>query len=290
MTTSDIHDQALNWFVRVGDADAPEGAWLEFQTWLEANPARGEAYGRIEQIWVALEAHAPAEAVVAPIAANDVKPARGRFSRAWLTPLLATAAAAVMVVGFWPEISGEGRFRTYSTDGAPREVVLSDGSRLSMNRHSDLRVRIGARDREVAIAGGEVAFDVTHDPARPFLIAAEAHEIRVLGTVFNVLSHDGRFSVGVRRGLVAGTQCLKLSSWAWASSWSRTGRRPPSCPESILARRPPGMRACWSIAKLIWARSERICRVISTSRLVYQSPPGRSGSPARFVSATRLRC
>ena len=181
---------------------APEGDWLEFQTWLEADPAHGEAYDLIEQVWVALEDHSPAQVVVAPIAANDPGPARSRFNRGWLIPLL-VAAAAVMTVGLWPEISGEGRFRTYSTADAPREIVLSEGSRLSMNRHSDLRVRIGARGREVAMDRGEVAFDVTHDLARPFVIATHDHEVRVLGTAFNVLSHDGRFSVAVRRGLVA---------------------------------------------------------------------------------------
>lgn len=205
MTTSDIHDQALYWFVRLDDAETPEGAWLEFQTWLEADPAHGEAYDLIEQVWVALEEQTPAEVIVAPIAANDGRPAPGsvRVSRAWLTPLIATAAAVALIAGLWPEISGEGRFRTYSTNDAPHEVALADGSRLSMNRHTDLRVRIGARGREVAMAGGEVAFDVAHDPARPFVIAADDHEVRVLGTAFNVLSHDGRFSVGVRRGLVS---------------------------------------------------------------------------------------
>ena len=200
MTTTDTHDQALNWFVRLSDADAPEAAWLEFEAWLGADPDHRKAYDLIEQVWVALDEPASADLMVVPIAANDARPVR--FKR-WLAPLLATAAAAVMVVGLWPEISGEGRFTTYSTDDAPREVVLSDGSRLSMNRHSDLRVRIGARDREVAMTDGEVAFDVTHDADRPFTIAADDHEVRVLGTAFNVLSHDGRFSVGVRRGLVA---------------------------------------------------------------------------------------
>ncbi|MFC5344421.1 FecR domain-containing protein [Brevundimonas staleyi] len=207
MTTQDIHDQALNWFVRLSDADAPESAWLDFRTWLEADAAHGRAYDLIEQVWVALEDQPTAEVVVTPIAANDSAPLpRGaRSGRAWLAPLMATAAAAaaVMVVGLWPEISGEGRFATYSTADAPREVVLSDGSRLSMNRHSDLRVRIGKHDREVEMTGGEVAFDVTHDASRPFTIAADEHEIRVLGTAFNVLSHGGHFAVGVQRGLVA---------------------------------------------------------------------------------------
>ncbi|WP_426037666.1 FecR family protein [Brevundimonas sp. DC300-4] len=286
MTTSDIHDQALNWFVRLGDADAPEGAWLEFQTWLEADPARGEAYGRIEQVWVALDAHAPAEAVVAPIAANDVKPLRGGFSRAWLTPLLATAAAAVMVVGFWPEISGEGRFRTYSTDDAPREVVLPDGSRLSMNRHSDLRVRIGARDREVAMAGGEVAFDVTHDPARPFLIAAEAHEIRVLGTVFNVLSHSGRFSVGVRRGRVAvsGDAMPEMVQLGVGEQLVQDGSA-----AAVVSRIDPGQASAWHEGVLVYRETDLGTVAEDLSR--YLNKPvsvSESARALRFTGALRI--
>jgi len=211
MTTTHTHDQALNWFVRLSDPDAPEAAWLEFQTWLEADPANSKAYDLIEQVWVALDeaaaetVPATAEIVVAPIAANDSGPifGRRRMGRAWLAPLMATAAAAVMVVGLWPEISGEGRFQTYSTAEAPREVVLSDGSRLSMNRHSEIRARVGSRDRAVELKDGEVAFDVTHDADRPFVIAADDHEVRVLGTAFNVLNHNGRFAVDVTRGLVA---------------------------------------------------------------------------------------
>jgi transmembrane sensor len=199
--TTDIHEQALNWFVRLSDADAPESDWLAFEGWLEADPEHRKAYDLVEQVWVALDEAPQAEVVVAPIAANDAGPVR--FNRGWLAPLMATAAAAVIVAGLWPEISGEGRFRTYSTADAPREVVLSDGSRLSMNRYSELRVRVGKSDREVAMAEGEVAFDVAHDANRPFTIATEDHEVRVLGTAFNVLNHADRFSVGVSRGRVA---------------------------------------------------------------------------------------
>lgn len=211
MTTTNIQDQALNWFVRLSDPDATETAWLDFQTWLEAGPENRRAYDLIEQVWAALDeaaadvVPASADVVVAPIAANDFTPTHSgrRSGRAWLAPMLAVAAATVMVVGLWPEISGAGRFQTYSTTDAPREVVLSDGSHLSMNRHSELRARIGSRDRAVVLGQGEVVFDVTHDAARPFVVAADDHEVRVLGTAFNVLNHESRFSVGVMRGLVA---------------------------------------------------------------------------------------
>lgn len=203
--TTDTHDQALNWFVRLSDVEASEADWLGFEVWLEADPDHRKAYDLIEQVWTALDDAPPAEVIIASIAANDAGPAPSvlRSSRRWLAPLMATAAAAVMVVGLWPEISGEGRFQTYSTADAPREVVLSDGSRLSMNRHSELRVRVGKTDREVTMAEGEVAFDVTHDERRPFTIATDDHQIRVLGTAFNVLNHTDHFSVGVMRGNVA---------------------------------------------------------------------------------------
>ncbi len=210
MKTDSIHDSALNWFVRLRDADAPEAAWLEFMTWLEADPAHARAYDRIEQTWAALDA-SPAPStdtnniIVAPIAANDVGPRRDgkRFGRAWLAPFAASAAAAVMAVGLWPEISGQGRFQSYRTDDVPREITLSDGTEIAMNRHSELRVRIGSQRRDVTLADGEVAFDVAHDAQRPFIIAANDHQVRVLGTAFNVVNHDGQFSVGVSRGLVA---------------------------------------------------------------------------------------
>ncbi len=77
MTTTDTHDQALNWFVRLSDADAPEAAWLEFEAWLEVDPDHRRAYDLIEQVWVALDEPASAEVIVAPIAANDAGPAPG---------------------------------------------------------------------------------------------------------------------------------------------------------------------------------------------------------------------
>ncbi len=210
MTTTSIQDQALSWFVRLSDADAPETAWVEFQTWLEADAAHAKAYDLIEQVWVALEDAPPIQGTVETGAANDAWPVAERAPRSaarayrrWLTPVMGLAAAAVLVVGLWPEITGTGRFQTFATDDAVREVVLPDGSHLSMNRHSALKARIGSRDREVLLSDGEVAFDVRHDAARPFVVSTDDHAVRVLGTAFNVLSHEDRFSVGVRRGLVA---------------------------------------------------------------------------------------
>ena len=52
------------------------------------------------------------------------------------------------------------------------------------------------------MADAEAVFDVAHDPSRPFLIQASDRQIRVVGTNFNVLNHNGDVRVTVRRGIV----------------------------------------------------------------------------------------
>ncbi len=217
-TQPQIETQALEWFVRLSDVDAPASDWLSFQDWLEADDSHRLAYDAIERTWVELDAvpvgAVPAEVTVLPVAApafandEDVSPAARRAARrrpAWLFPSVAAAAAAALVVGIWPQIDGVGPVQTWHTDAEPRTVTLDDGSRIVMNRHSDLSVRMDRKARTVTLSEGEAAFDVAHNPARPFTITAGQHSVRVLGTAFNVLNHGEHFSVGVERGVVAVT-------------------------------------------------------------------------------------
>ncbi len=219
MTTTQpqIEEKALEWFVRLSDVDAPASAWMDFQDWLEANDAHRLAYDDVERTWVELDnvpvgapVLVPAEVTVLPVAANDedLTPAARRAVRrrpAWLLPSFAAAAAVAVVVGVWPQVTDFAPTESYHTDAATRTVVLSDGTRIDMNRHSDLSVRMGRKARTVTLTEGEAAFDVAHNASRPFTIAAGDHSVRVLGTAFNVLSHGDHFAVSVERGVVAVT-------------------------------------------------------------------------------------
>lgn len=195
-----IDEQARDWFIRLADADASEADWLAFQSWIEADDAHRDAYDRVEQLWVALDA---VPRSVLP--ANDETPGvRHRMGPRWLYPAVGIAAAIALAAGVWPML-GLGETQVYRTTSDPRTVVLADGSRIFINRHSDVSVRLSRQRREVTLADGEAAFDVAHNASRPFVITAGDHSVRVLGTAFNVLNHDGRFSVGVERGVVAVT-------------------------------------------------------------------------------------
>ncbi|OAN66727.1 FecR family protein [Sphingomonas sp. TDK1] len=216
MTRADPEEVAVEWFVRLQDCE-DEQTWLDHLAWMEADPANAKAYARVEHLWIAAEALPP----LAPAAANDADPApdadpavvsleahradRRSKSRWWL-PVSAAAAAAVAGIVALPQLShwtGPAA-QTYRTDGSgTRVVALADGSLLTLNRNTEIVVKLGDKARTAELRSGEAIFDVHHEPARPFTVAAAGREVRVLGTEFDVLNQGGAFGVSVRRGLVA---------------------------------------------------------------------------------------
>jgi transmembrane sensor len=121
--------------------------------------------------------------------------------------LAAAAAVCVVAIGiswsFWPTPTEPPPAQVYETARAqPREVALADGSKIHLNGASKLEVRFEPGRRTAVLDKGEAAFEVAHDTARPFLIAAGDRTVRVVGTQFNVLRHEGDLTVTVREGIV----------------------------------------------------------------------------------------
>lgn len=204
---TDIDEKALHWFVALRDEAAGGDVWFGFQSWLEASPAHALAYDAVERLWVDLDA-ADTAPVDAPQPAPVIDFAAARDRRAqrrapWLGAGLGVAASVTLAVGLWMWMAPNGQ--TYATTDAPMTVALEDGSHVYLNRHSRLDVRFDDDRRAVSLAEGEAAFDVVHDPAHPFVVAAGAHQVEVLGTAFNVLNHGDDFAVAVERGVVAVT-------------------------------------------------------------------------------------
>lgn len=200
MSTDDqIREQALTWFLDLRDEDAGEDAWLAFCDWLEADDRHRLAYDAVEAAWVDVEALEPqtdAAAAVIPL-----RPVRRSARRIPWAPIVALAATIVLALGLWIALRPV-PFVDYRTEGEPRTIVMADGSSIYMNRRTELSVSTDPRARTVRLADGEAAFEVTHDPERPFVVQSGERSVRVLGTVFNVLNHGSRFEVAVQRGVV----------------------------------------------------------------------------------------
>lgn len=206
--TDSIRQTASDWFARLqGDAGLED--WTAFQAWLEIDPAHAAAYDEVEALWVELE-DLPADEkaiVVAPESvAENVVPFAPRPkppTRRWMWVGVATAAAAAVVVAVLPQLTRPTYTDYVTKRGETREVALADGSRLTLGGATTLRVRLSSDQRDVTLVDGEASFDVAHLENRPFVVAVADREVRVLGTEFNILSHDDRLAVTVRRGLVS---------------------------------------------------------------------------------------
>lgn len=89
--------------------------------------------------------------------------------------------------------------------GAPRRIVLTDGSIVWLNAGSHLRYTYDhKKGKRKVYLDGEGFFDVRHDPDHPFLVYAGNIEIKVLGTAFNVqaYSNEDRIETTLIRGKV----------------------------------------------------------------------------------------
>ncbi|MEO8823915.1 MAG: FecR family protein [Ginsengibacter sp.] len=75
--------------------------------------------------------------------------------------------------------------------GSKSKIILPDGTIVRLNGSSKLSYHkdFNKNVREVDLEG-EAYFDVTKDPAHPFIVHTSNIDIRVLGTLFNVKSYE----------------------------------------------------------------------------------------------------
>lgn len=117
----------------------------------------------------------------------------------------------------------------YSTGvGEFHRVPLSDGSTVSINTNSEVRVRYSSSLRRVELVRGEALFEVASNPARPFDVAANGTTVRAVGTAFSVRLHedasDKKVDVVVSEGRVAINPPSRQTYTAGTVATVRNGR------------------------------------------------------------------
>lgn len=94
--------------------------------------------------------------------------------------------------------------KTNSTE--TREIILSDGSRVTLNAGSKLSYKRNfGKELRIVSLQGEAFFEVQKNPDRPFIVQLGDAEIKVLGTSFNVKAYknENKIEVTVAEGLVS---------------------------------------------------------------------------------------
>ena len=192
------------WLVRLQRDDVSGDDALDFEIWLAADAGNAVAYRRALALWHEFEASADAVLVTL---ADDGRKLRAEVrrgpTRRWLAGAGGFAIAAGLAVAVVGPMVSEPSVQTYATGkGQHQRVTLADGSVVDLNAETRLSVSFSGKARQVTLGDGEAIFDVVHDAARPFTVAASSHTVRVVGTQFDVRNRGDDLSVTVARGKV----------------------------------------------------------------------------------------
>lgn len=171
--------------------------------WQEAGKVEVFAKIDIQSDWKAVE--------------SRISPYSFNYKRiSWSAYFLRLAAMIILTfglsVGFYRLVilnktssseSDSNGFTTYKTDIHKKDIILPDGSKVTLNSLSDLTFRngFGVSSRDV-ILNGEAFFNVKPNRNLPFRVYSGESVIEVTGTSFSVYQNDGEVRVSVMSGTV----------------------------------------------------------------------------------------
>ncbi|RYD25550.1 MAG: DUF4880 domain-containing protein [Lysobacteraceae bacterium] len=183
-TAAEIEQAAADWVAQLDRGPLSESEQKELEQWAAADPRRAGAYARA----LAVSLHFDRAVALGNDFAAKHHPVEAPTTRRRFMAVAASAAAACA--------TGMGIF-TFSrrpvallpigtAKGAVREVVLREGSTVTLNTMTELRPELTAVLRRVDLLRGEALFDVAKEPGRPFIVYAGDFSVRAVGTSFTV--------------------------------------------------------------------------------------------------------
>jgi transmembrane sensor len=86
--------------------------------------------------------------------------------------------------------------------GGIASVPMADGSKVTLNTDSQIRIALTDTERRVELGHGEAFFEVSKDPVRPFIVHAGGKRVVAVGTKFSVRRDGNDIEVVVTEGKV----------------------------------------------------------------------------------------
>ncbi len=184
------NDAAAAWCLRLAEGPLNASEREAFQAWLDADAGNQARFDTVAAFWCATEEQSEQPEMIrlreTTLATyRRVQTRRwggdGISRRAWLA-MAASLVLGVGAVGWWA--MAEERYETRV--GERRAVTLADGSKLSLDADTLVRVRYSSGRRRLVLERGRASFDVAKDAARPFSVRAGARTVIATGTAFSV--------------------------------------------------------------------------------------------------------
>lgn len=193
-----IRAQAAVWVTELHGPGRNPSLEEKVRRWIVEDPRHAAAFELATEAWQKtgnLPAHIPQQTLAA---------ARN-LSRSSL--LGATLAGAAVLCGLLVAALYFLRVPTLVTGPVEqRTVELADGSHVTLNANTQLRLQYDDRLRKVTLARGEAFFHVAKHASRPFIVIAGNRKVIAMGTSFLVRCEDpgsSAFAVTLVEGRVA---------------------------------------------------------------------------------------
>lgn len=190
-TSQDIDDQAARWVASMDRAPLSTDDAGRLEAWLAGDARRRGALLRARAAMLAAEAtvalgpdfdpdtfRASPAASPAPIPARR-KPPRGTL--AWAAALVAMLAIATLL-----PLTDPGSVAYATERGEMRRVPLGDGSTMTLNTSTRVRVHRGRDQRRVTLLEGEAWFEVAQDAGHPLVVEVDGRRLSTTGGAFVV--------------------------------------------------------------------------------------------------------
>jgi transmembrane sensor len=230
-SSREIEERAGMWL-----AKRESGSWsaedeARFKHWLDASTANRVAFLRQEGAWEhalrlqALRGHTPPGTVpspdewrLSPFVSDgsarlrphdpearpetiDTGTVVAASHRRWIRWTLAASVILAVVGALTWHLSSRGPYY-HTAVGGLASVPMTDGSRVTLNTDSAIRLAVTERERRVQLERGEAFFEVAKDPTRPFVVVAGNKRVIAVGTKFSVRRSGNDLGVFVTEGKV----------------------------------------------------------------------------------------
>lgn len=229
------HQRAADFFVRRRGPDWTGADERELDAWLGDATNRtiydGLAVTALDLQHIRRPGLSSDTAPRAPDGKRAAAAPRRPWRKAWAPALLSVLLLAGGV-GYWWQHHPSYLLDIATGPGETRALALPDGTRVTLNFDSRLKVRYSLRERHAELARGEVFFQVAPAAHQPFTVDSGASQVRVVGTAFNLRSGPPQFVVKVLEGKVelrpdrrsADAPVLQLGAGAGMSVDAASGR------------------------------------------------------------------
>ncbi len=224
-----VEEVAVQWFVRQQSDTWSDADQAEFDAWRDAAITHRIHYLRVSTTWDNAARLKALGAGVAPgvipprgswgdaryfkgTAEPPVSPVSGevtsvgvspRRSRLWALSFAASVGILLIVAGIFNSRTDYFTGEHYTTKvGGLNNVPLADGSSVTLNTDTSIRVALANDERRIRLEKGEAFFEVAKDRTKPFVVYAGDKRIIAVGTKFSVRRDAGDVQVVVTEGRV----------------------------------------------------------------------------------------